>query len=97
MYCRNDMKIFKPPQIWSKIAETIRYQENVTEEYDLVPDTGNDLLDEAAKYNEESNFVGRVLGGINSIISFKGRDTLILPNQINIFSDYNNEKNVSCQ
>ena len=94
MYYRNDITIIKLPQIWSEIAKNIRYQKNETEEYDSVPDTGNGLIDYPAKDNEKSNFVGRVLGGINSIISFKGKDTAILPNEINIL---NNEQFFSCQ
>ena len=85
MYYRNDITIIKLPQIWRQIAENIRYQTNETEEYDSVPDTGNDLLDETEKDNEKNNFVGRMLDGIYSMISFKGKDTPIVPNEINKF------------
>ena len=77
MYYRNDIKIFKTPQIWSEIAKNIRYQKNETEEYDSVPDTGNGLIDYPAKDNEKSNFVGRMLDAISSIISFRCRDMLL--------------------
>ena len=60
MYYKSDIKMIKPPQIWSEIAEKIRYQKNETEKYDSVPGTGNGLLDETAKDNEKSNFYIRL-------------------------------------
>ena len=88
MYYRNDITIIKLPQIWRQIAKNIRYQTNETEEYESVPDTGNDLLDETEKDNKKSNFVGRMLDGIYSMISFKGKDTIIVPNEINIIDEH---------
>ena len=78
MHYRNDIKIIKPPQIWSEIAENIRYQKHETEEYDSIPDTGNGLLDETAKDNEKSSFIGRMSDGINSSMSSEGKDTFVL-------------------
>ena len=85
MYYRNDIKTIKPPQIWSEIAKNIRYQKNKTEKYDSVPDTGNGLLDDTEKDNDKSNFIGRMLDGISSILPFKGEDTLSLPSEFTIF------------